>query len=97
MLTGKQRSALKALAHNIDPVTSVGKNGLTQNVLDSIESYIAVHELAKISIQEGAMLDAKDVANEVAEALGAEFVQAIGRRFVIYREAVEEKNRHIVI
>ena len=97
MLTGKQSSALKALAHNITPVTSVGKAGVTDSVLDSIDSYLAVHELMKVSVQEGAMLETKEVANEVADRLGAEFVQAIGRRFVIYRPATDEKNRKIVI
>lgn len=97
MITGKQRSALKAMAHEISPVTSVGKAGLTDAVLESIDAYLSVHELMKVSIQEGAMLDTKEVCSEVAERLGAEFVQAIGRRFVIYRPAIEEKNRKIIL
>ena len=43
-----------------------------------------------MKIQEGSLLDAKDTANEVADMLGAEFVQAIGRKFVLYRRAKEE-------
>lgn len=97
MITGKQRSALKAMAHEISPITSVGKAGLTDAVLKSIDAYLSVHELMKVSIQEGAMLDTKEVCSEVADRLGAEFVQAIGRRFVIYRPATEEKNRKIVL
>lgn len=97
MITGKQRSALKAMAHEINPITSVGKAGLTDAVLKSIDAYLSVHELMKVSIQEGAMLDTKEVCSEVADRLGAEFVQAIGRRFVIYRPATEEKNRKIVL
>lgn len=97
MITGKQRSDLKAMAHEISPITSVGKAGLTDAVLKSIDAYLSVHELMKVSIQEGAMLDTKEVCSEVADRLGAEFVQAIGRRFVIYRPATEEKNRKIVL
>lgn len=97
MLTGKQRSALKSMAHSISPVTSVGKAGITDSVIDSLDAYISVHELMKVTVQEGAMLDTKEVCNEVANRLGAEFVQAIGRRFVIYRPAVDEKNRKIIL
>ena len=42
-------------------------------------------------MQESADLDAKTVANELADELGAEYVQAIGRRFVLYRESKENK------
>ncbi|MDY2679838.1 MAG: YhbY family RNA-binding protein, partial [Lentihominibacter sp.] len=55
-----------------------------------IDSLLELRELVKVKIQEGSLLDAKDTANEVADMLGAEFVQAIGRKFVLYRRAKEE-------
>ena len=42
-------------------------------------------------MQEGCDLAAKDVANEMADKLGAEFVQAIGHKFTLYRESKENK------
>ena len=91
MLTGKQRSALKALAHNITPVTSIGKAGVTDNVIKEIDQCLEARELVKIKIQEGAELDAKATANELAPQLGAEFVQAIGRKFTLYRQSKENR------
>ena len=90
MITGKQRSYLKKLAHDLDPIVFIGKNDLTENIIKEIDSLLELRELVKVKIQEGSLLDANDTANEVADMLGAEFVQAIGRKFVLYRRAKEE-------
>ena len=90
MITGTQRSYLKKLAHDLDPIVFIGKNDLTENIIKEIDSLLELRELVKVKIQEGSLLDAKDTANEVADMLGAEFVQAIGRKFVLYRRAKEE-------
>lgn len=91
MLTGKQRSYLKGLANQLEASVYIGKNEIGGNVLAEIDNYLTAHEMVKVKIQEGCLLDPRDAANEVAEELGAEFVQAIGRRFVLYRENKEKK------
>ena len=75
----------------------IGKEEITPAVMTSIDEYLTAHELVKVQIQEGAMLDPKETANEVAEELGAEFVQAIGRRFVLYRQSPDPDKRKIVL
>lgn len=91
MLTGKQRSYLKGLAQLIEPSVYIGKNGLTDNVKKEIEVNFEARELVKVKIQEGCELVPKEVANMLAEEMGAEFVQAIGRKFTLYRESKENK------
>ena len=91
MITSKQRSFLRSLAHNIDPTVYIGKAGVTENVIKEIDQCLEARELVKIKLQEGAELDAKTVANELAPGLRAEFVQAIGRKFTLYRESEENK------
>lgn len=91
MITSKQRSYLRSLAHNIDPTVYIGKAGVTENVIKEIDQCLEARELVKIKLQEGAELDAKTVANELAPELRAEFVQAIGRKFTLYRESKENK------
>lgn len=91
MITSKQRSYLRSLAHNIDPTVYIGKAGVTDNVIKEIDQCLEARELVKIKLQEGAELDAKTVANELAPGLRAEFVQAIGRKFTLYRESKENK------
>ena len=91
MITSKQRSYLRSLAHNIDPTVYIGKAGVTDNVIKEIDQCLEARELVKIKLQEGAELDSKTVANELAPGLRAEFVQAIGRKFTLYRESKENK------
>lgn len=91
MITSKQRSFLRSMAHSIDPVAYLGKQGLTENVIKQIDICLEARELVKVKLQEGCDLDAKEVANEVAQKLGAEFVQAIGHKFTLYRESKDNK------
>lgn len=91
MINSKQRSYLRSMAHDLDPVAHIGKFGLTDNVIKQIDVCLEARELVKVKLQEGCDLKAKDVANEVAEKLSAEFVQAIGHKFTLYRESKENK------
>lgn len=91
MITGKQRSYLKSLAHDIDPTVYIGKAGVTDNVIKEIDMCLEARELVKIKLQDGCVMEPKDVANDMAAKLGAEFVQAIGRRFTLYRQSKENK------
>ena len=91
MLTGKQRSYLKSLATAIEPTVYIGKNELTESCLKEMDGYLKAHELVKVKIQDNVELDPKTVANEAASKLKAEYVQAIGRKFILYRESKENK------
>ncbi|MBQ3123750.1 MAG: ribosome assembly RNA-binding protein YhbY [Firmicutes bacterium] len=99
MITSKQRSYLKSLAHNLDPIVHIGKDGLTENVIKEMNICLENRELIKVKLQEGAILDPKETANEAAQILGAEFVQAIGRKFVLYRFSKEraKEGKQIVL
>ncbi|HZH93493.1 MAG TPA: ribosome assembly RNA-binding protein YhbY [Tissierellaceae bacterium] len=91
MLTGKQRSYLKSIAHNLDPIFQLGKNGLTENFVKQVDDALNAREIVKISVLKNSVLDPTDVAVELVQRLNAEFVQSIGRRFVIYRESKDNK------
>ncbi len=97
MITGKQRSELKKLAQELKPTVMIGKEDITPTVISAIDDYLNAHELVKVQIQEGSLMEPKEAANEIAEELGAEFVQAIGRRFVLYRRAADPDKRKIFI
>ena len=97
MITGKQRSELKRLAQEIKPTVMIGKEDITPSVIAAIDDYLSAHELVKVQIQEGSLMEPKEAANEIAQELGAEFVQAIGRRFVLYRRAADPDKMKIYI
>ena len=97
MITGKQRSELKKIAQELKPTVMIGKEDITPSVISAIDDYLNAHEIVKVQIQEGSLMEPKEAANEIAEELGAEFVQAIGRRFVLYRRAADPDKRKIFI
>jgi RNA-binding protein len=97
MITGRQRSELKKMAQEIKPAVMIGKEEITPSVIAAIDDYLEAHELVKVQLQDGAVLDPKETANGIAEELGADFVQAIGRKFVLYRQASDPDKRKIVI
>ena len=97
MLTGKQRSYLKALAQKEEAKVFIGREGLTANVIKEMDNYLEAHELLKVKIQEGSELDPKETANGLLTELNCEFVQAIGRKFTLYRRAKDKEKRQIVL
>lgn len=91
MITSKQRSYLRGLAHDLEPTVYIGKSGITDNIIKEMETGLEARELVKVKLQEGCELTPKDVANELADSLRAEYVQAIGRKFTLYRESKDHK------
>ena len=90
MITSKQRSYLRKLAHNLDPLVYIGKSDVTDNIINEMDTLLESRELVKVKIQESSLLDPRETANEMAKILGAEYVQAIGRKFTLYRRAKED-------
>lgn len=91
MLTGKQRSYLKTLANSLEDLMQIGKGGVTENVIKQIDDALEARELIKIKVLNNSMLEAKETANEISEAVRAEYVQSIGNKFVLYRESKEKQ------
>lgn len=87
MLTSKQRSYLKGLANNTEVITHIGKEGITDAFLKQLDDALEAREIVKVNVQKNSVLDTKEAANEVAKHARAEFVQAIGRKFVVYRKS----------
>lgn len=91
MISGKQRSYLKALANTIDPIFQIGENGITESFLKQVDEALEAREIVKINVLNNSSLTAKEAADQVVDSLNAEFVQSIGNKFVIYRESKENK------
>lgn len=94
-LTKKQTKQLRALANSLKPLFYVGKNDLTEAAIKQADETIEKHELIKCAMQDGSELTAKEAAEQLAEQLGADVVQTIGNRFVIYRRSKRDDVEHI--
>ena len=91
MLSAKQRSVLKSMAQKLTPVFQIGKNGVIPSLTEAVDSYLEVHELAKISVLDNCEIGPKDAAEQLAGRCRAQVVQVIGRKIVLYRESKEAK------
>jgi RNA-binding protein len=89
MLTTKQRAALRAIANGIDPIIHIGKTGINDNLIKQCDDALTAREILKGTVLENSTLTAKQALNELCPVLRAEPVQAIGRKFVIYRRNFE--------
>ena len=65
----------------------VGKGGVTENVLSEAARQLEARELVKGRVLEAALLSAREVCDALCEALGADGVQCVGSKFVIYRRS----------
>ena len=83
-ITSKQRSKLKSLASNLQPVTQIGKGGISDNLLKTLSDALEAHELIKVSILSNAEEDAGNLAENVAELLDAVPVAVIGRKAIFF-------------
>lgn len=89
MLTGKQKRALRAMAHHLQPTMQVGKGGVTGGVLQQIDVELEAHELVKLSVLETSPVLRDDVADMIVEETGADCVQTLGRTIVLYRRSMD--------
>ena len=96
MITSKQRSNLRAIAQKIEPITQVGKLGVNDSLIESLDLAIEKREIIKITVLENSGLIPKEAGFEIAERLNAEFVCATGRKLVFYRRSKNPKVEHIV-
>ena len=84
-MTSKQRSYLKGLAMNLEPVFQIGKSSVTPENVEAISEVFNTRDLVKISILKNCLDDPKEVANTVAERTRSQVVQVIGKKFVLYK------------
>ena len=67
MLNSKQRASLRALAQKIEPVTQLGKGGVNDAFIDSLDKAIDKRELIKVTVLENSGLNPKEAGFEIAE------------------------------
>ncbi len=90
MLTSKQRAYLRARANPIDTVLMVGKGDIDEPLLRTADEAITARELIKGKVLESSAYSARRAADIIAESIGAQVVQVIGRKFVLYRRNIDE-------
>ena len=81
-LTSKQRAALRGMAN--------GKGEIDETLIKGVDDCIKARELIKLKVLENSEYDAREAADILCEAIHAECVQVIGRKFVLFRKKPKE-------
>ena len=87
MITSKQRAGLRAKANELVTTLTVGKEGVTDALIDELDRQLEARELVKGKVLEPALMTAREVSDQLCEALNAEGVQCVGSKFVIWRRS----------
>ncbi len=94
-MTSKQRAYLRSMANTLETILYVGKDGVTPGTVKEAFDALEARELIKGCVQQGAPLSAREALDSLCAQVGAEPVQCIGRRFVMYKPSRE--NPRIVL
>ena len=89
-LTGKQRRHLRGLGHGLSPVVQIGKEGLSETLVSAVDAALETHELIKVRIGQNALLDRKQVAEDLSKATSSEVAQVLGSTVLLYRVRPDE-------
>ena len=92
-LTSKERAELRGEAHHLSPLVHVGHQGLTETLLRSVDDALRTHLLVKVALAKTTDAKPKDAAHQLAEQLGAEVVQTIGRTCTLFRDNPDLKRK----
>lgn len=95
-MTNKQRATLRSLGANLKEIDYVGKDGVTSNVIISINNNLFVHELIKVKVQKTCTLDIIEVADLIKQNCNCEIVSIIGTKILLYKYSEKENIKHIV-
>ncbi|MBR6118812.1 MAG: YhbY family RNA-binding protein [Oscillospiraceae bacterium] len=87
MITSKQRAELRAKANELETTLMVGKEGVTDALIEELGRQLEARELVKGKVLETALMSAREVSDQLCQALGAEGIQCVGNKFVVWRRS----------
>ena len=93
-LKGSEKKYLRGLAHGLKPLVQVGKKGVTDELIGSVDHALDDHELIKVRF-----LDFKEekitLSEKIAEKTGSELVGLIGNIAVLFRRHPDPAKRKV--
>ena len=95
MISSSERKTLSGMGQRLEPIFQIGKNGVTEILLNELSNALEARELIKISVLQNSDLSSKEIINELCASLGADPVSCVGNKMVIYRRSERKDIKHI--
>jgi len=92
ILDKTQIKQLKALAHKLKPIVTVGQHGMKDSINDELAIALDFHQLVKVKINLGDRDERDTLVEELSKNHKAELVQRIGNVAVLYRRNFDKEN-----
>ena len=89
-MKGKQRRFLRGLGSSLRPTVFLGKEGMSEALVKSLEEAYANSELIKVRLERSCPLGRKDAAPELARVTDSHLIQLMGRTVLLYRPDPDE-------
>jgi len=83
-LSNSQLRKFKAAAQRLDPMLKVGKAGLSEGFIRSVDAALAQHDLVKIKFA-GFKEQKKQLAPQLAERTASHLIMRVGNVLVLHR------------
>ena len=96
MLNSRQRAQLRGMANSYEAIFQVGKGGINDQLIKQVDEALEARELIKMRVLETCPQTSREAADSIAISVGADVVQVIGYRFILYRESKNNKTIKLV-
>ncbi len=96
MLNSRQRAQLRGMANTYETILQIGKGGISEQLIAQVDGALEARELIKLRVLETSPDSSRVAADKIASQVGADVVQVIGSRFVLYRESKNNKTIKLV-
>lgn len=91
MLTKQEKKTLRSMAHGLKALFQVGKDGISENLIKTLNDSLEAHELVKLSLLKTCPISVQEAALDLASGTHSDVVQIIGRTLVLYRRSDKNK------
>ena len=96
MLSSKKRAKIRSIVHEIKPNVMIGKDGITENIIEEIDNILLNKEIAKIKLLNNFDEDIKDVVESLSNKTDSYVISVMGNVIILYRYSEKEGVKHIV-
>ena len=92
-LSSVQRSYLRSQSHHLKPVVLIGKNGITDGTLETVNRALDSRELIKIKFREYKD-EKKYLSHQLAESTESHIVGNIGHTVILFRQNPDREKQN---
>lgn len=91
MLSNANKKYLRKLSMDYKSLFQIGKEGISYNLVQTLNDSLEAHELVKCNLLKTAPIETREAAIELASNTNSEVVHIVGHTFVLYRRSKENK------